>query len=220
VTVKGFHKIAVVILMTTLAFLVFRMFNKDNALPPKATEASPRNLGAPPMMQQSTGRSSSAIGEPAAAPAHTQEAQRKVPLSSTDYLFGKMFEEPQDGSSPPLFQKIHKVFASEAVDPVWGSQVESELQATMTKPDVSAKVELVSIECHTSICQILGVSPSADGSSQSVDKFQNQIFGMKSQSWWQAYNLTEVTTIVSVGDDGRAVLVGYVTKLPFAKQNQ
>jgi hypothetical protein len=66
----------------------------------------------------------------------------------------------------------------------------------------------------------LGVSPSADGSSQSVDEFQNQIFGMKSQSWRQAYNLTEVTTIVSVGDDGRAVLVGYVTKLPFAKQNQ
>ena len=217
---KGFQKIAVVILMTTLVFLVFRMFNKDNTLPPKATETSPKNLGSPPMMQQSTGRSSSAIGEPAAAPAHTPEAHRKVPLSSTDYLFGKMFEEPQDGSSPPPFQTIHKAFASEAVDPVWASQVESELQATMTKPDVSAKVELVSIECHTSICQILGVSPSADDSPQSVEEFQNQIFGMKSQSWWQAYNLTEVTTIVSVGDDGRAVLAGYVTKWPLPKQGQ
>jgi hypothetical protein len=85
---------------------------------------------------------------------------------------------------------------------------------------VSAKVELVSIECRTTICQILGVSPSADGSPQSVDEFQNQIFGMTSQSWWQAYNLTEVTTIVSVGDDGRAVLVGYVTKWPLPKQSQ
>ena len=214
---KGFHKIVVVILITTLAFLVFRVFNKGNPLPPKATETSPKNLGAPPTMQQSTVRSISAIVEPAAAPAHTPEAHQKVPLSSTDYLFGKMFEDPQDGSSPNPLLRIHNAFASQAVDPVWASQVESELQATMTKPDVSAKVELVSIECHTSICQVLGVSPSADGSSQSVDEFQKQIFGMKSQSWWQAYNLTEVTTIVSVGDDGRAVLVGYVTKLPFPK---
>jgi hypothetical protein len=220
VTVKRFHKIAVVIVMITVAFLGIRIFNKHNAAPPKAIEMSQKNLGASPMLQQSTGRSSSAIGEPAAAPAHTPEAHRNVTLSSTDYLFGKMLEEPQDGSSPPPFQTIHKAFASQAMDPVWASQVESELQATMTKPDVSTKVELVSIECHTSICQILGVSPSADGSPQSAEEFQKEIFGMKSQSWWQAYNLTEVTTIVSIGDDGRAVLVGYVMKTPMPKNSR
>jgi hypothetical protein len=108
-------------------------------------------------------------------------------------------------------EQWHQQFLHDTPDPYWSSmaqaQVESSLYASM-----SSTIELVSVQCASSVCEIQVASNSAQVSERAASEWQSTLSKMASESWWQSYGFDSQNYAQSIASDGRAVFVSYFNR--------
>ena len=135
-------------------------------------------------------------------------------------LFTNMFSHSgAKGNAAPNAQEImHEKFEAEPVDPNWSANVEPSIKDQFDNHPSSQTVDIVSIECRSTICEILAAAKSPAQSQQASEQVQETIYTSPRQSWWTAYGLVDVVTAMTLGDDGRMLVVTYFTKNPVKRQ--
>jgi hypothetical protein len=180
-------------------------------------QASHRNVNSKGPDAASTDRPGPPVSASATSPHHD-----KAP--PTEDLFGAVFA-PIAGSGehaiPSEAGAMHAKFQSEPVDANWSANVEANA-TNFFASQPSAGTANVSMECHSTICQVLMVGDSAGNDTmtqQQWEQWQRTVYMSPRQDWWSQYGLVDTVTNMTVEADGQIKAVTYFTKNPVTSQS-
>ena len=157
---------------------------------------------------------STPMAETAARPISNAPLQSSPPSKQ---LFSGLFSKAAGTSahsSRSVAEIMHEKFEAEPVDPSWSANIEANAKDFFDKQPSSQTSDTVSIECRSTICEILAVAKSRAMSAQASEQLQKTIYTSPRQSWWTAYGLVDIVTAMTLSDDGLTLVATYFTKNP------
>jgi hypothetical protein len=117
---------------------------------------------------------------------------------------GKAFTNPLAG--------WHQQFAAETPDATWSVMAQSQAEAYLSDKS-SQNIELVSVQCGSTVCEIQAASASAEDSEKAANEWQSNLSAMSAESWWSTYGFATPNSAIFTAPDGRALMVTYLTRL-------
>ncbi len=106
----------------------------------------------------------------------------------------------------------HKRAADDANDPNWSPMAQAQAESYLSET-VSSDIELVSVKCTGSVCEIQAASTTAENSEKAANEWQASISAMSNESWWSTYGFAAPNSAIWAAPDGRALLVSYLTRV-------
>jgi hypothetical protein len=116
---------------------------------------------------------------------------------------------PPDLSSP--LEKWHQQFLHDARDSNWSSMAQAQIESSL-HISMGSTIELVSVRCASSICEIQAASNSAQVNEKAASEWQATLSKIASESWWQSYGFDSQNYAQSIASDGRAVFISYFNR--------
>lgn len=136
--------------------------------------------------------------------------QSRLPTSK-DLFAALLSGTAEADEKPSVVQMMHRRFEAERVDPSWSANVEVEAKGFFDGQPSAKNIEIVTMECHTSICEVLSAGTSADTSGQVAEQWQDTVYTSPRQSWWGGNGLKDITMAMTTSEDGRMLFATYLT---------
>lgn len=119
-------------------------------------------------------------------------------------------ESSDEYLASPL-EKWHQQFLHDTRDPNWSSMAQAQVESSFYV-SMSSTIEIVSVQCASSVCEIQAASNSAQVSDTAASEWQSTLSKMARESWWQSYGFDSQNYAQSIASDGRAVFVSYFNR--------
>jgi hypothetical protein len=116
-----------------------------------------------------------------------------------------------EGRPRTQLQMLHDQFTNEVTDPSWSANVQPQVEGHLKTEDMMKLVDLVSLGCRKTLCEIRAASPSIEMNAQSEREFQIRVANMSKEQWWSAYGFRDPALRIGFGPDGRVVMVAYLS---------
>lgn len=107
--------------------------------------------------------------------------------------------------------QLHAQFQSEEREEDWATYVEQRLTTHFSSRRF-AHVDIAAIGCKTSICEILAVTREHSSSAPALRAWQNEVFSLPRQDWWQRAQMSQPAFQVSDAGAGRALFVTHLRR--------
>ena len=108
-------------------------------------------------------------------------------------------EEAAGADDPEKMDKVLKTFDDEgAGDPEWSQATEKKVEAALDEwfaglpEEVHRHVQLLSVQCRITLCQILAAANNAD--DQTVQVWEQAVALLRQQPWWNELGFVDATT--------------------------
>ncbi len=108
---------------------------------------------------------------------------------------------------------MHNHLSTEPRDDAWASQAEQQLRNYITAKMGPERLNLVSVHCGSSLCEVDAVGRSPENLSVDMKDWQEYLLLMRQQPWWQEYQFDQPRTMVASTPDNRALFIAFVTRL-------
>jgi hypothetical protein len=108
-------------------------------------------------------------------------------------------------------EKWHQQFLQDTRDAYWSSMAQAQVESSLSM-SMGSTLELVSVQCASSVCEIQVASNSAQVSEKAASDWQSTLSKMASESWWQSYGFDSQNYAQSIASDGRAIFVSYFNR--------
>jgi hypothetical protein len=105
----------------------------------------------------------------------------------------------------------HKQAIEGAVDPNWSPMAQAQAESYLADA-MSSDIELISVKCNRTVCEIQAASTSAQNSEKAANEWQAGISAMSAESWWTGFGFATPNSAIWSSSDGRAILVSYLTR--------
>jgi hypothetical protein len=102
-------------------------------------------------------------------------------------------------------------FVQDTPDPNWSSMAEAQAESYLAET-VDPDVELVSVSCAGTVCEVQAASKSAEDSGKAANEWQSSMSAMSNESWWNSYGFATPNTAIWTAADGRTFFVSYLTR--------
>jgi hypothetical protein len=119
-------------------------------------------------------------------------------------------ESTDEYLASPL-EKWHQRFLHDTRDSNWSSMAQAQVESSLYV-SMSSTIELVSVQCASSVCEIQAASNSAQVSEKAASEWQSTLSKMAGESWWQSYGFDSQNYAQSIASDGRVVFVAYFNR--------
>lgn len=116
-----------------------------------------------------------------------------------------------DGGFLSPSTQLHSEYSSQSRQEDWASFVEENLKRHFLNRKFSA-LDVVRIDCKTSICEILAVARNAAIVPDALESWQKELFSLRHEEWWQHAQMGSPTFQVSSTKDRNAVFVTHVMR--------
>lgn len=128
--------------------------------------------------------------------------------------FGALAATGPTGNSKAFANPLagwHQQFAAEKQDADWSGMAQSQAEAYLSDKS-SPNIELISVRCGSTVCEIQAASASAEDSETAASEWQSNVSAMSAESWWSTYGFATPNSAIFSAPDGRALMVTYITR--------
>lgn len=126
------------------------------------------------------------------------------------YLSGATSAE--SGATTSLGRDHHIAFESEPRDASWADFVEPRLRFYLAGQQGSSNFNVTSLQCRSSMCEVLAVNRSSQGTENDTDRWQSIIFSMKRERWFAEAQIQEPMMEFGIVDNGRVAILTYLIR--------
>jgi hypothetical protein len=176
------------------------------------------------------------------APLHSaDDAQAQKPAQPSEHPSGSAVEKPEasdsktdpppaaellrswvegpppaddDGSQPfRSAPTLHQDLTKQERDPNWSESAEAQIRAYLTYMIKDNWIEIISIQCGSSLCEIQSAVRSPDTAPQDVADWQEIFFSMPQQWWWATYGFDDPTIDMKTTLDNRILFSAFIKRV-------
>ncbi|MCI4568948.1 hypothetical protein [Lysobacter sp. CFH 32150] len=115
------------------------------------------------------------------------------------------------GSAPTIGRQNHAAFLAEERDVSWADYVEARLRDYFSRQRVSS-FNIIGLECRSTLCEVLAVNRRPQGTSVDVDSWQDVIYAMKREPWYQPAQIREPEIEFGLSKDGRVAILTHLVR--------
>ncbi len=105
----------------------------------------------------------------------------------------------------------HQQFVKDTPDAVWSPMAQSQAESYLASK-LGPEIELISVRCGSTVCEVQGASTSAQGSEKAANDWQANMSAMSGESWWPTFGFAVPNSAIWSAPDGRALFVSYLTR--------
>lgn len=102
-------------------------------------------------------------------------------------------------------------FVQDMPDPNWSSMAEAQAESYLAET-VNSDIELVSVNCAGTVCEVQAASRSAENSEKAANEWQDSMSAMSNESWFSSYGFSTPNSAIWTAPDGRTLFVSYLTR--------
>jgi hypothetical protein len=168
---------------------------------------------APPKRVQSTyvPHAAAASSDSAATSAQPQSTQPKSPQKpAADIIAALETDDHKSAFANPSIAP-HQAVMSETPDPDWSQAAAQQLRDYLAA-QLGNRFEYPLVQCGQDICEIQAATILGSDSNTDVRDFQMSDENMHLQPWWSTLQFDELTFQVDSVDDGRDVMIVFITR--------
>lgn len=126
------------------------------------------------------------------------------------YLTGASSTEPGSAITPG--REHHLAFEAESRDAEWSDFVEPRLKFYLAGQQGSSNFAVTSLQCRSTMCEVLAVNKSSQGTEADTGRWQDIIFSMKRERWFSEAQIQEPMMEFGIVDNGRIAILTYLIR--------
>ncbi len=184
------------------------------AVPDQLPGASvPDAAPVPPKRVQSTYVPKGTSAQPASAAPQSdgQIDKQKIPRKSAAEFIAALEADDHKSAFPNPSIAPHQAMLNETPDPNWSQAAAQQLRDYLAE-QLGNRFEYPLVQCGQDICEIQAATLPGSDRHVDVHDFQVADENMSLQPWWTSLEFDELTFQVDSEDDGRDVMIVFVTR--------
>jgi hypothetical protein len=143
--------------------------------------------------------------------ASQQNDPPKAPQKSAADIIAALEADDHKSAFPNPSIAPHQAMLNETPDPNWSQAAAQQLRDYLAE-QLGNRFEYPLVQCGQDICEIQAATLPGSDRHVDVHDFQVADENMSQQSWWTSLQFDELTFQVDSEDDGRDVMIVFITR--------